>query len=126
MRRGVTAILSLLTISTMGLPALAATLTPDEIKAQFGTGTSFNGVTVPGGRRYSLTLSPDGTAKMMMLNDKSVRTGKWRVAKADYCSKWGNNAEHCYTIQQGAEGFDVLNRSGTAIAHWMKKQAAGQ
>jgi hypothetical protein len=82
-----------LTASAMCLPALAATgLSPSEIQAQFGNGTPFHGVTVPGGRRYSLTLNTDGTAQMTLLNDKSSQTGTWRASKSGYCSKWGRQA----------------------------------
>ena len=85
----------------MCLPALAATvLSPSEIQAQFGNGTPFHGVTVPGGRRYSLTLNTDGTAQMTLLNDKSSQTGTWRASKSGYCSKWGAKPEHCYTVEQ--------------------------
>ena len=105
----------------IALPAAAATnLTPDAIKTQFGTGKPIHGVAVPGGRRYTLTLSADGKAVMTFLNDKSEKDGTWRVSKTGYCSKWGSNPEHCYTIQQNGNAYDVLNHSGTVIAHWTK------
>src|SRR5258708_18987248 len=98
-----------LTLVTMCLPALAATsLSSSEIQAQFGNGTSVHGVTVPGGRRYSLTLNTDGTAQMTLLNDKSSQTGTWRVSKSGYCSKWGAKPEHCYSVEQNGKGYDVL------------------
>ncbi len=104
------------------LPAVAATsLTPDEIKTQFGTGKPFHGVAVPGGRRYTLTLGiTDGKAEMTFLNDKSTTNGTWHVSKTGYCSKWGTKPEHCYTVQQNGTSYDVLNGSGTVIAHWTK------
>ena len=114
--------LALAAASMMSLPAMAAStaLTPTQIKADFGTGKAISGVAVPGGRRYSLTLGTDGTAQMTMLNDKSTRTGTWKVSKTGYCSKWGSSAEHCYTIQENGKQFDVLNHAGTVIAHWTK------
>jgi hypothetical protein len=109
------------TAFAMCLPALAATaLSPSEIQAQFGNGTPVHGVTVPGGRRYSLTLNTDGTAQMTLLNDQSNQTGTWRVSKGGYCSKWGTKPEHCYTVAQNGKGYDVLDASGTTIAHWTK------
>jgi hypothetical protein len=108
-------------ILAMSLPALAAkALSPDDIKAQFGTGTPFNGVAVPGGRKYSLTLNADGTAQMTLLNDKSSKTGTWQVSKTGYCIKWGDKAQHCYKIQQNGSRYDVLDASGKVIAHWTK------
>ena len=108
-------------ILAMSLPALAAkALSPDDIKAQFGTGTAFNGVAVPGGRKYSLTLNSDGTAQMTLLNDKSTKTGTWQVSKTGYCTKWGDKAQHCYKVQQNGARYDVLDASGTVIAHWTK------
>jgi hypothetical protein len=105
----------------MSLPALAAKqLPPDDIKAQFGNGTPFSGVAVPGGRKYSLTLNADGTAQMTLLNDKSNRTGTWRVSKTGYCTKWGDKPEHCYKVQQSGSRYDVLDASGKVIAHWTK------
>ena len=114
--------LALAASSTMCLPTMAATtaLTPAQIKTDFGTGKSINGVTVPGGRRYSLTLGTDGTAQMTMRNDKSVRTGTWKVSKTGYCSTWGSGTEHCYTIQENGKQYDVLDHAGTVIAHWTK------
>jgi hypothetical protein len=110
-----------LAMATMSLPAFAATnLTPKEIQDTFGSGAAVHGVAVPGGRRYNLTLSADGTAQMTFLNDNSTRTGTWRVSKTAYCSKWGSSSEHCYTIEQNGKSFDVLNGSGTVIAHWTK------
>lgn len=121
MKRSLFLIPILAVASMVSVPVIAATpLTPDQIKTTFGTGKPIHGVAMPGGRRYSLILSTDGTATMTMLNDKSVRTGTWRVSKTGYCSKWGSNAEHCYAIQQNGKSFDVLKHPGTVIAHWTK------
>jgi hypothetical protein len=110
-----------LTVLATALPAFAATsLTPDQIKAQFGTGKPFHGVAVPGGRQYSLTLGADGKAEMSFLNDKSTTNGTWHVSKTGYCSMWGSKPERCYTVQQNGKSYDVLNGSGTVIAHWTK------
>ena len=104
-----------------GLPSLAATnLAPKDIQTVFGTGSPFNGVAVPGGRRYSLTLNSDGTAQMTLLNDKSTKTGTWKVSQTGYCSKWGDQPQHCYTVEQSGKGYDVLDASAKVIAHWTK------
>ena len=108
-------------VAMTSLPVMAAEpLTPDQIKTTFGTGKPIHGVAVPGGRRYSLTLGTDGTAKMTMLNDKSEQTGTWKASKTGYCSAWGSKPEHCYTIQENGKQYDVLNQAGTVIAHWTK------
>ena len=57
---------------------------------------------------------------MTFANDKSNNTGTWRASKTGYCSKWGDKPEHCYTIQSNDKTYDVLNGSGTVIAHWTK------
>jgi hypothetical protein len=57
---------------------------------------------------------------MTFLNDKSTNSGTWRVSETGFCSKWGTKPEHCYTVQQNGKSFDVLNGSGTVIAHWTK------
>src|SRR5260221_14782039 len=94
-----------LTLVTMCLPALAATsLSSSEIQAQFGNGTSVHGVTVPGGRRYSLTLNTDGTAQMTLLNDKSSQTGTWRGSNSGYCCKGGGQTEECFLVEQKGQG----------------------
>jgi len=121
MRRAATIGVIASTVLAMSGPALAAKpMSPDDIKTAFGTGTPIDGVAVPGGRKYSLTLKADGTAEMTLTNDKSTKTGTWHVSKDGYCSKWGDKPEHCYKVVQDGKRWDVLDASGKTIAHWTK------
>ena len=100
-------------------PALAATsLTPTEIKATFGTGKAFV-ATSSGGQAYSFVFKPDGSATQAPKGSTTtITTGTWRVNDRGYCSKWGTNAEHCYTIEKNGDKFDVRDSSGKAISRW--------
>jgi hypothetical protein len=100
--------------------APAKPLSPKEITAQFATGKPITGVSLPGDKKYSLTLKSDGTATMILDSDKSKKTGTWRVSKTGYCSKWGTQPEHCYDIQKNGNQYDIVDTSGKVVAHWTK------
>jgi uncharacterized membrane protein len=104
---------------SIALPAFAATsLSPDEIKATFGTGSPIAGRT-PGGMTYTLTLGSDGSAQMVLLKgQKTTSTGTWHVSKDGYCSKWATNPERCYTVAKNGKHYDVTNAAGNVIASW--------
>ena len=114
----------------MAMPALAATkpvapkdtkpLAPKDIKAQFATGKPISGVSLPGDKKYSLTLQADGKATMTLTSDKSTKTGTWHVSKTGYCSKWGTQPEHCYDVQKNGKQYDILDTTGKVVAHWSK------
>src|SRR5258705_9601508 len=108
-------------VLAVGGPALAAAtakpvpakdikaLSPKDIKAQFATGKAITGVSLPGDKKYSLTLKADGTATMTLDSDKSKKTGTWHVSKTGYCSKWGTQPEHCYDIQKSGKQYDIVD-----------------
>jgi hypothetical protein len=100
-------------------PAIAATaLTPVEIKATFGTGKAFT-ATSSGGQAYSFVFKPDGSATQSPKGSTTtITTGTWRVNDKGYCSRWGTNAEHCYTIEKNGDKFDVRDSTGKAISRW--------
>jgi hypothetical protein len=99
-------------------PALAAnTLSPAEIKATFGTGMPFT-ATNTSGKAYSMTLSPDGSAKEVAKGAAAATTGVWRVNASGYCSKWGSAAEHCYTVERNGDKFDVRDSTAKVISRW--------
>ena len=75
-------------IAVGGLPTLQAAaattqLSPDAIKATFGTGVPFSS-TSPSGARYTLVLKPDGTATRAPKQSKAPTPGKWRLSKDGY------------------------------------------
>jgi uncharacterized membrane protein len=104
----------------MAVPALAAAkpLSPKDIKAQFGSGKPIAGVSLPGDKKYSLTLNGDGKATMTLTSDKSTKTGTWHVSKTGYCSKWGTQPEHCYDVQKNGKQYDIVDTTGKVVAHW--------
>ena len=94
-------------------------LTPKEIKVDFGTGKPIACVSLPGDKKYSLTLNADGKATMTLASDKSTKTGTWHLSKTGYCSKWGTQPEHCYDVQNGKQ-FDIVDTTGKVVAHWTR------
>jgi hypothetical protein len=105
-------------ISSLALPAMAAsTLSPDEITATFGNGKPFASAS-PGGARFTLVLSPDGTASRAPKGSKTATAGKWRVSDVGYCSTWGKSTENCYTIQKGDKAYTVRDSTGKTVARW--------
>ena len=108
-----------LLVAFVPLVALAATLmTPAEIKSTFGTGKAFL-ATSPGGQAYTFVFKPDGSATQAPKGSTTtITTGVWRVNASGYCSKWGNNAEHCYTIEKNGDKFDVRDGAGKSISRW--------
>lgn len=99
--------------------AASAVLTPAEIKTMFGTGKPFTAVSSPGGKTYTFTLKPDGSAVQMPKGSTTTATtGTWRVNDKGYCSKWGTNAEHCYIIVRNGKSYDVKDDSGHVVSHW--------
>ena len=97
--------------------AAVATLTPAQIKATFGTGAPFRSTT-PAGVAFTLVLKPDGTASRAPKGSTAATMGTWRVDNTGYCSKWGKNAENCYTIQVNANKYAVLDAKGKLAANW--------
>ena len=107
----------LLVAGALPVIAAAVTLTPDEIKATFGTGKPFT-ATDTSGKAYVLTLKPDGSALETPKGKKTATTGTWRVSDKGYCSKWGTAKEHCHTVQKNGNRYDVLDAGGLPIASW--------
>jgi len=103
------------------LPAMAAAgtaLSGDEIKVTFGTGKPFTATSTTNGKAYSLTLKADGHAEEITKGNKSGRTGAWRVTDKSYCSKWGADHEHCFTVQKNGTRYEVRDSGGHVIANW--------
>ena len=105
--------------SSLTWPALAASpLSPNEIKATFGTGNPISGRTA-GGMTYTLTLNADGSSQMVLLKGaKTTSTGVWHVSKTGYCSKWGSNPTRCYAIVKNGKQYDVTDSAGRVVASW--------
>ena len=101
-----------------GSAAAASSLTPQDIKATFGTGKPF-AATSSGGQVYTFVLKPDGSATQAPKgSNTTIVTGTWRVNDKGYCSKWGTNAEHCYLVEKNGARYDVRDGTGQVISHW--------
>ena len=99
--------------------AAATPLTPAEIKATFGTGKPFAVSSTTGGASFTFVFKPDGTATQTSKGANSAAiTGTWRVNDKGYCSKWGGNAEHCYTVEKNGTRYDVKDAAGHVISRW--------
>jgi hypothetical protein len=120
--RGVGIVVAGAVAGALVLPVLAANpLSSADISAEFGTGATIKGTTIPGGATYELSLNTDGTGTMKLLKgDKAARTGTWRLSQTGYCSRWEAADEHCYTIVANGKAFDVVNNAGKVIARWTK------
>ena len=101
------------------LAGAAAAMSPDAIKATFGTGTPFSSAS-PSGARYTLVLKPDGTATRTPKRSKAATSGTWHLSKDGYCSTWSGGTESCYTIQQNGTKYTVLDAHGKTAAVWSK------
>ena len=75
--------------------------------------------TSPGGQAYTFVFKPDGSATQTPRGSTTtITTGVWRVNDRGYCSRWGTNAEHCYTIEKNGDKFDVRDAGGKSISRW--------
>src|SRR5690349_15671664 len=111
--RGVGIVVAGAVAGALVLPVLAANpLSSSDISAEFGTGATIKGTTIPGGASYELTLQSNGTGTMRLLKgDKATRSGVWRLSQTGYCSKWEAAEEHCYTVVANGKAFDVVNNA---------------
>jgi hypothetical protein len=99
--------------------AASTPVSPAEIKATFGTGKPFTANSTTGGASFTFVLKPDGTATQMSKGaNTAVISGTWRVNDKGYCSKWGGNAEHCYTVEKNGTRYDIKDAAGHVISRW--------
>ncbi len=103
---------------TASAVAAGSPLSPSAIKSTFGTGNTFSAVSASGRSAYWFTFNTDGSAVAVPKGQKTGAHGTWRLSSNGYCSKWGNGAEQCYTIDKNGKQFDVHATSGTVIAHF--------
>ena len=99
--------------------AAAGNLSPQDIKATFGTGDAFT-ATSPAGTVYQMVLKPDGTASRTSKKGATAVVGTWHLSDNGYCSTWSKNPENCYTIQKSGTKYTVLDKKGLVAAHWSK------
>jgi hypothetical protein len=108
----------ILAIGTAPALAAATVLSPAEIKATFGTGKPFTAVSTTGGASFTFVFKPDGTASQTAKGATAPVNGTWRVSDKGYCSKWGSNGEHCYTVEKNGTRYDVRNAAGQVLSRW--------
>jgi hypothetical protein len=113
------AVLALVCWVDLASAAATNNLSPQEIKATFGTGDAFT-ATSPAGTAYQMVLKPDGTASRTPKKGSPAVVGTWRLSDNGYCSIWGKNPENCYTIQKSGTKYTVLDKKGQVAAHWSK------
>src|SRR5437899_102597 len=90
-------------------------LTPDQIKATFITGVPFTAEAM-GGKTKTITLNPDGSAKIVAKGKKTGQTGKWRLSTDGYCSTWDKGTENCYLIKKSGTKYDVMTPKKVVVA----------
>jgi len=95
----------------------STTLSPDEIGAAFGTGTSFTAVS-RSGTAYSFALKPDGIALEVPKGQAKGATGRWHLSQTGYCTTWSGSKEHCYTVEKSDNGYKVRDAAGGVVATW--------
>jgi len=112
--------LSILFVLGIASPAYAADfLTPDEIKATFGTGVPFKAESA-GGSVNMLTLQTDGTAEIVRKGKKTGIRGKWHVSSDGYCSSSSEKPENCFLIKKVGNKYEVMTSKKGLVAHWTK------
>src|SRR5689334_22954242 len=106
-----------LQLAVLSAAAADNKVSPQDIKATFGTGKPF-AAAAPSGSTLMLTFNTDGSAKAIPTGKKKGETGTWRVSDTGYCTTWGKGTEKCYTVQKIGDRYDVLNAKGGIVAHW--------
>lgn len=115
---GFTAAAVFLAASAASAMAAGSLLSPSQIKATFGTGKPFTAISASGRSEYSFTFNGDGSAFAVPQGRTAGASGQWRLSSDGYCSQWGANAEHCYTIDKNGKQFDVRDTAGQLIARF--------
>ncbi len=108
----------ILAAGTASAVAAGGPLSPSQIKNTFATGRAFSAISASGRSAYWFTFNTDGSASAVLKGQKAGTHGTWRLSGDGYCSTWGNNAEHCYTIEKNGQQFDVHDPGGALIAHF--------
>ena len=111
--------LALAALVGMTLPAVAApvTLSPQQIGATFATGAPFKSAS-PAGTIFTLVLKAGGIASRTPKGSALGTDGTWRLNATGYCSKWGNNSENCFTVQNNGGKYSVMDAKGGLAAIW--------
>jgi hypothetical protein len=120
MRFSIALLLALAVAFVTPAEAAATLLSPAEIQIIFGQGKPFTAKSTTGGKILTFTFNMDGTARQSPKGASAATAiiGKWRVDSKGYCSKWGKNAEHCYTVEKNGSHYDVRDSSGMVVSQW--------
>jgi len=116
-RRFIAAII--LSVQAGSVEAASNLLSPDDIKAAFGTGKPFSAVSTSG-MAYSFTFKPDGSALQVAKGKKKGTAGSWHVSDKGYCTTWGTGKEHCYTVETNGNKYNVRGATGQLISTWTR------
>ena len=108
----------MLAAGTVSVMAAGSVLSPDEIKATFATGAPFTAVSTSGGKPYWFTFKADGSALQIPKGQSKGTAGTWRLSDKGYCTRWGANKEHCYTVDKSGSQYEVRNSAGSPVSSW--------
>jgi hypothetical protein len=94
------------------MPALAADLTPGEIRDEL-VGRSITWWEDGGWFGGQLLLMPDGRAEITVDRpNKAGDSGRWAIKGGEICTEWGeirSGMEKCYSIRRDASGRFVTS-----------------
>ena len=110
---------TILFVQAVSVEAASNVLSPDDIKATFGTGKPFSAVSTSG-VAYSFTFKSDGSALQVVKGKKKGTTGSWRVSDKGYCTTWGSGREHCYTVEKNGNKYSVRDATAQLVSTWTR------
>ena len=99
--------------------ALPRILEPAAIKKIFGTGYPFLSIS-ESQQTFEMVFNKDGIAQSRERGQKNKTRGTWRLSKIGYCTRWGKNAERCFTVRKAGAFYEVRSSSGKIVAYWQK------
>lgn len=103
-----------------GTPPNATKMTPNDIKAQFFTGTPFTAAT-PAGIKYKMTFANDGTMTREPVGKAGVKdAGTWKTSKDGFCTTWKGSKENCYKLYARQDNTWTVSNGSASLATWTK------
>jgi hypothetical protein len=108
------------TIIASLLPALAADLSPNEIKSTFFTGEPFTSAT-PSNIKFKMVFTADGKMTrepVAKVGDKGE--GTWKLSKDGFCTTWKGSKANCFRITEAGEKKWSVLKGTTVAATWTK------
>jgi hypothetical protein len=102
------------------VPALAATLSPSEIKSTFFTGQPFTSAT-PGNVKFKMVFTADGKmTREPLAASGSKGEGTWKLSKDGFCTTWKGSKANCFRVLTAGDNKWSVLKGTTAVATWTK------